>query len=143
MAQAQKVILGKRPTSFKRSISFPMIEGGEGCMDLDLKYRTRKELAALTDEIQAAGKAQAEADYDAAKAKIEAGAVIEVLTQTDLLERDITLQVDYVMQVVDGWNLDEEFSRAAVEQLADEVPAAIGAIIETYRKAVNEGRSGN
>jgi hypothetical protein len=140
---AQKIRLGARPKSFVRTITFPMIEGGEGCMELTFKYRSRKELAKLTDEVQAAAQAQHEADIAAIKAKAEKSESIEPLKQVDLLDRDVSLQVDYLMQVVEGWNLDEKFDRAAVEQLADEVPAAIGAAIEAYRKAINEGRLGN
>jgi hypothetical protein len=120
-----------------------MVEGGEGCMELTLKYRSRKELAKLTDEVQAAAQAQHEADIAAIKAKAAKNEPIEPLKQVDLLDRDMSLQVDYLMQVVEGWNLDEKFDRAAVEQLADEVPVAIAAAIETYRKAINEGRLGN
>jgi hypothetical protein len=140
---AQKIKLGARPQSFVRTITFPMVEGGEGCMELTFKYRSRKELAKLTDEVQAAAQAQHDADIAAIKAKAEKSEPIEPLKQVDLLDRDVSLQVDYLMQVVEGWNLDEKFDRAAVEQLADEVPAAIGAAIETYRKAINEGRLGN
>jgi hypothetical protein len=120
-----------------------MVEGGEGCMELTFKYRSRKELAKLTDEVQAAAQAQHEADIAAIKAKAAKNEPIEPLKQVDLLDRDMSLQVDYLMQVVEGWNLDEKFDRAAVEQLADEVPVAIAAAIETYRKAINEGRLGN
>lgn len=140
---AQKIKLGVRPKSFARTIAFGMVEGGEGCMELQFKYRSRKELAKLTDEIQSAAQTQHEADLASIKAKAEKGEPIEPLKQVDVLDRDISLQVDYLMQVVDGWNLDEKFDRAAVEQLADEVPAAISAAIETYRKAINEGRLGN
>jgi hypothetical protein len=140
---AQKIKLGNRPKSFARTITFAMLEGGEGRMEVTYKYRSRKELAKLTDEVQAAAQAQHEADIEAIKAKAEKKEPIEHLKQVDLLDRDISLQVDYLMQVVEGWDLDEKFDRSAVEQLADEVPAAITAAIETYRKAINEGRVGN
>jgi hypothetical protein len=140
---AQKIRLGGRPKSFARTITFPMVEGEEGCMELQFKYRTRKELAKLTDEVQSAAQAQHDADIASIKAKAAKKEPIEPLKQVDLLDRDMSLQVDYLMQVVEGWNLDEKFDRAAVEQLSDEVPAAIAAAIEAYRQAINEGRSGN
>lgn len=141
---ATKIKLGNRPKSFARTVTFAMIEGGEdGCMEVQLKYRTRKELAALTDEVQAAAQAQIDSDMDALKAKIEKKETVKALTQVDLLDRDMSLQVDYVMQVLTGWNLDEKLDRDAVEQLADEIPAAIAAIIEVYRTAINQGRLGN
>jgi hypothetical protein len=47
------------------------------------------------------------------------------------------------MRVIDGWNLDEDLTRENVQQLADELPAAVNAIMETYRSAITEGRLGN
>lgn len=140
---AQKIKLGNRPKSFKRTITFGMVEGGEGSMELTYQYRSRKELAKLADEVQAVAQAQHDADIEAIKEKAAKSQSIEPLKQVDLLDRGISLQVDYLMQVVEGWNLDEKFCRAAVEQLADEVPDAITVAIETYRKAINEGRLGN
>lgn len=140
---AQKIKLGARPKSFARTVTFPMIEGEEGCMEVQYRYRSRRELADLIDELQSAAQAQNEADIQAVKVKAEKNESIDPVKQKDVLEREVSLKVDYVMQIVDGWNLDEKLNRAAVEQLADEVPAAIGAIIETYRKAINEGRLGN
>lgn len=140
---AQKIKLGARPKSFTRNVTVGLVEGGEGTFELQYRYRTRKQLAELTDEVQSAAKAQADADIAAIKSKAEKNEPIETLKQVDILDRDISLQVDYVLKAVEGWNLDEKFERSAVEQLADEMPAAIGAIIDTYRKAINEGRTGN
>jgi hypothetical protein len=140
---AQKIILGKRPKDFNKTIEFKMLDGSDGCIPAKYKYRTRKELAKLTDEIQATAQAQAEVDVEAFKAKIEKNEEIEPLKQIDIVERDISLQVDYLLQALDGWGLDAAFDRAAVEQLADEVPAAIPALIDGYREAINKGRLGN
>lgn len=140
---AQKIILGKRPKSFDKTVEFTMLDGSAGCIPATYKYRTRKELAQLTDEIQSTAKAQAEADVEAMKAKIEKGETIEALKQVDLLDREMSLQVDYLMQALEAWGLDVKFDRGAVEQLADELPAAIPALIDGYRKAINEGRLGN
>ncbi|MDN4052909.1 phage tail assembly chaperone [Massilia sp. YIM B02763] len=141
---AQKIKLGARPKSFTRLVAFPMIEGGEdGCIEVQFKYRTRKELAKLTDEVQGARQALHDADIEAIKAKADKNEPIDVFKQSDMIDRDISLTVDYLMQVMDGWNLDEKFDRRALEQLADEVPAALRAIVDTYRTAINEGRLGN
>lgn len=47
------------------------------------------------------------------------------------------------MQAVEGWNLDEPFALESVQQLADELPAAVAAIMDTYRSAITQGRLGN
>ncbi|MFK3741443.1 phage tail assembly chaperone [Massilia sp. TN1-12] len=140
---AQKIKLGSRPKTFARTVTFPMLEGGEGSIALHYKYRTRKEMAELIDELQAASHAQAEIDAAALKAKADKGESIDSLKQIDFIDRELSLKVDYVLQIVDSWSLDEKLERASVEQLADELPAALGAIVEDYRKAINEGRLGN
>ena len=50
---------------------------------------------------------------------------------------------EYLLKVLDGWNLDEEISKATLEQLSDEVPSAVTAIMEAYRLSILEGRLGN
>ena len=49
----------------------------------------------------------------------------------------------YIMEIVDGWNLDEPFDLEAVTQLCDELPGMAAAIVDDYRAAVLEGRRGN
>ena len=65
------------------------------------------------------------------------------LSMTELMEKTKDTNADYLLKVLDGWNLDEELSRESLQQLADEVPAAVGAMMETYRAAILEGRLGN
>ena len=59
------------------------------------------------------------------------------------LEKTRDTNADYILQISDGWNLDEDFNRASVVQLCDELPGAAQAIIEAYRAALTEGRLGN
>ena len=140
---AQKIKLGARLKSFAKTIDIVMLDGAAGCIPVTFRYRTRKENAVLVDELQAVTKAQAIADAAAMTAKIEKGEPIEMPKQVDLLDRELSVQVDYLMAALEGWGLDEEFDRAALEQLADELPQAIPALIDGYRKAINEGRLGN
>jgi hypothetical protein len=140
---ANKIKLGARPKSFTKTVKFPMLDNSEGCMEVVYKYRTRTEFAKFADELQAAGRAAGAAEIAKVEAAAKNGEPLPHVTQEHLLEHDIGFRVDYVMGVVEGWNLDEKFDRAAVEQLADELPAAISEIIDTYRAAINEGRLGN
>jgi len=129
-----KIVLGKRPESFKKIIKVPMLEGGEGTIEMVYKYRTRTEFGAFVDEmIAAAGTAPpvSQSDEDVSFS----------------LERALTAtrdkNADYIMAIAAGWNLDVEFSRDAAVQLCDELPGAAIAIIDSYRAAVSEGRLGN
>jgi hypothetical protein len=138
-----KIILGQRPKSFKRTINFLQIDGSPGSMEVDYTYRTRSEFGKFADGIRAQVKADAEAELDKLKALADQKQPIPELTQSELVAHESTTNVRYVMGCIEGWNLDVPFDEAAVAQLADEVPAAVTAIIATYRDAITEGRSGN
>lgn len=130
-----KIKLGQRPQNFKRVVKFPMHDGTEGAIECIFKYRTRKEFGAFIDGI-----------VDAAKLKApEPGEDGEVkFSMADLMERTAGSNADYLLQVLDGWNVDgSELTLESLQQLADELPGAASAIMETYRAAVSEGRLGN
>lgn len=120
--------LGNRPKSFKRVVTFPLIEGGEGAIEVSFKYRTRTEFGRFIDSI-------------VADAQVAQGD--QQFSMADLMERTRDKNAAYLMDVIDGWNLDEPLTRATVEQLCDELPGAAAEIMEQYRKATVEGRLGN
>lgn len=119
--------LGARPKSFKRVVTFPLVEGGEGAIEVSFRYRTRTEFGKFIDSIVADAQAQGDQQFSMA----------------DLMERTRDKNAAYLMDVIDGWNLDEPLTRATVEQLCDELPGAATEIMEQYRKATVEGRLGN
>lgn len=138
-----KIILGKRPTTFMRTVKFNQVDGAPATIDVTFKYRTRKEFGVFADEIVAAMKAEIEADMEKLRALVAASQPIPELSQGDIIDRDLVRDVKYLAGCVDAWNLDVELSDATIQQLADEVPAAIGAICIAYREASVEGRLGN
>ncbi len=128
-----KIVLGKRPKNFKSVVKFPMLEGGEGTVEISFIYRTRSEFGLLIDGLMDdAGVEQSGSGDDAQKFSL-----------AEALERTKETNAKYIMQVCDGWNLDVDFNEQNVEQMCDEVPAAALAIMNTYRSAVTEGRLGN
>lgn len=139
---ATKITLGKRPTSFARTITFPLLEGGEGCMEVRMKYRTRSELAKFDDELQAEIKAEAEKESTRIQEALDKGGEI-MMPQADVVARQNVFSARYLDRTVEGWNLDIPYDKEAVAQLVDELPAAVKAIITDYRVAINEGRAGN
>lgn len=128
-----KISLGNRPKSFKRIIKVPMLEGGEGTIEVSFIYRTRTEFGAFVDALLKSAQVvpASASDEDVAFSLAQA------------LERTRDTNADYILQIVDGWNLDEAFTRAAVVQLCDELPGAAQALINEYRAAITEGRLGN
>jgi hypothetical protein len=140
---ANKIILGKRPKSFKRTVSFPMPGEAAGTIEVSYKYRTRSEFAAFSDEFQSVAKAEGEKAVARITDAIEKKEPVAEPTQAEITERQNALNVRYLMGALDGWNLDEEFNEENVAQLVDELPAAANAIAADYRSAINEGRLGN
>lgn len=128
-----KIILGKRPKNFKKTITVDMLEGGDGSVEISYKYRTRSEFGNFIDEIfNDAGVNPASQDDVDVK-----------LSLAEALKKTLDVNADYIMKVADGWNLDIEFSRDSVAQLCDELPGVALQIINSYRLAITEGRLGN
>jgi hypothetical protein len=128
-----KITLGKRPKNFKTKVSFPMLDGETGTIEVSYIYRTRTEFGVLIDGLMAdAGVETENSTADAQKFSL-----------AEALEKTRDTNADYILQVADGWNIDEEFTRETVAQLCDEIPAAALAIMNTYRNAITEGRLGN
>jgi ribosomal protein L12E/L44/L45/RPP1/RPP2 len=125
-----KISLGKTPKSFKRTITVDMLDGTKGSIECEFKYRTRTEFGKFLDTIFAdAGVKPTDDD-----AKV---IIAEVMAKT----RDTN--ADYLIQVLDGWNLDEDLTKANLQQLCDEFPGVSNQIMETYRVAVTEGKAKN
>ena len=149
MANAKKIVLGKRPETFKKEVQCTMLDGSTGCMEVEYKYRSRTELAELTDELQAKLKDEANAEIERFKASVEkakqSGEPIPefTITQTEIVKRQSAVAVDFIQKIVKGWNLDAAFDKDGIAELVDTLPAMAEAIKDDYRAAINEGRLGN
>lgn len=128
---ATKIKLGNRPKNFKKTVTFPMLDGTSGSIEVTYKYRTRSEFGTFIDEIMEAAGEKKSRDSD------------DKFSMAELMEKTAGANADYVLRVLEGWNLDEDLTRENAQQLADELPAAVNAIMETYRVAITEGRLGN
>lgn len=127
-----KIKLGNRPKNFKRVVKFPMLDGTEGAIECVFTYRTRAEFGAFIDTIM-----------DAAGIKVAPTDDEHKFSLRDVMEKTRDTNAEYIMKVVEGWNLEEDYTLANVQQLCDELPGAATAIMEAYRAAVTEGRLGN
>lgn len=125
-----KIKLGSRPKTFKRIVTFDMLEGGKGSIECLYRYRTRSEFGAFIDSIVEAAGLKPKPDG-------------EKFSMEELMQQTSGANADYLLDVLDGWNLDEDLNKANAQQLADELPGAAAAIMETYRSALVEGRLGN
>lgn len=126
---ANKIVLGQRPKSFKKVVKFPMLDGSQGSIECEFKYRTQKEFNALFSEVFGMTTEDA-----------------EKLTPEVLVARmnaNVLQQAHFVGAALLGWNLDEPLTPDNVLQLCDELPGAAQAVMDTYRQAVRDGKLGN
>ncbi len=125
------IVLGTTPKNFKKIVEFPMLDGSIGKIECLYKYRTVKQFGQFIDEQRA----------DAAKVSGAVPQAAETLEGFFAFKRE--RNAEYILQILDGWNLDVDLSLASAQQLLDEIPAAANAIIDDYRAAVVDGRLGN
>jgi Phage tail assembly chaperone len=125
-----KLQLGKAPTSFKRTITIEQLDGSKASIELDFKYRTRTQYAELLDSILVT-------DEKKSKKADEQKSFAEILK----MQGDGT--IDFMLQIANGWDLEDEFNRANVTILVDTFPNATTEINEAYRVAILEGRLKN
>lgn len=126
-----KITLGNPPKNFKKLVKVQLLDGTEGEIGCTFKYRTRTEFGAFIDDLTAEAGVKLHSDAD------------QAFSLKDLMEKTKDKNADYILKVVDGWDLDIEFSRGNVLQLCDELPGVAATVMETYRIAINEGRLGN
>lgn len=122
--------LGKRPETLHRIVKVEMPDGSTGVIEVDFVYRTRREFAALIDEnVEFARASTGEGDAGSATSRIT--------------ESAIKTNANYLGEILKGWSLDAELNDESLEQLCDEMPGVAQAVIDAYRIAITEGRSGN
>jgi hypothetical protein len=122
------VTLGKAPKNFKKLVTFKMLDGTDGSIECLFKYRTVTAYGALKDEMSK-----------------DAGALdpSDPAFWERFMEKRRDKGGEFLSQMLEGWNLDADFSQASLQQLADELPGAVAAIVQAYDAAIAEGRLGN
>lgn len=125
-----KITLGKRPQFIEATISATLPDGTVGSIKARYKYRTRTEFGQMIDQRMAEARTEAPAepaDFSVATMQRQA--------------RDANAA--YLLDILDGWDLDNDLDIDTATQLCDETPGMAQALIDGYRMAVTEGRLGN
>ena len=129
-----KIRLGSRPQHITRTITATMPDGTAGTIEARYRYRTRVEFGELIDARMAEARAAAEAGQPTAD---------RAFSVADQQRQSRDANAAYLLDILDGWNLDEPLTLETAQQLCDEAPGMAQAIIDGYREAVVEGRLGN
>lgn len=122
-----KFSLASAPKTFKRKVTITLLDDSTADIELTFKYKTRTEYAKLLDEVMKQDK------VDDSKTE----------SAVDIFKRLGAGTVEFLMKIVEGWDLDDEFNKSNVSELIDKFPAAANEITEAYRIAILEGRTKN
>lgn len=122
-----KFSLASAPKTFKRKVTITLLDDSTADIELTFKYKTRTEYAKLLDEVMKQDKVD--------ESKTESA--------VDIFKRLGAGTVEFLMKIVEGWDLDDEFNKSNVSELIDKFPAAANEITEAYRIAILEGRTKN
>lgn len=134
-----KLKLGQRPKTFKPvTLKFDMPDGTVGTAEITFKYFTKTESGALFDELRDAALKRA----GEAKEEIATSSAHE-FSMADLMAKTRDQNAEYMLRVIDSWNVDSDLNLEALKQLDDEIPAGAIAIMEAFRAAAQAGRLGN
>jgi hypothetical protein len=121
------ITLGKAPKNFKKLVTFKMLDGTDGTIECLFKYRTVSAYGVMKDELSA-----------------DSGiADVATATWAQIMEKRRDKGGEFLSRILEGWNLDQDFSTGNLQQLADEIPGAVAAIAEAYELAIVQGRLGN
>lgn len=132
-----KITLGNRPDTVSLKVKFEHLDGTKDSIRIDYIYRTRREFAEFVDESIAQARALADQQPEPVLAEpVEHN-------QAQWFDRLDGGRADYIMQIAKGWDLPQPFDRDHVLRLVDEYPQAAEGIVQTYRQAIIEGRTGN
>lgn len=126
---ANKVKLGNRPETFKKTVTFKFLDGSDGQIDCTFAYRTKTEFGQFIDAMSDDAGEDRPAD--------------EKFSMADLMTKTVGKNADYLLKALKEWDLDVPLNAETANQLCDELPAAATAILEAYRAATVEGRAGN
>ena len=117
--------------TFKAEVEIPRVGFDAIKVEIEFKYRDRKELSKYYD------KWNAERDA-AAKEAMKDGATWEEAT-----DRQIALEIGQLKEIIVGWGFPEELSDESLAELVGSCAGAPSAVLDAYQNAYAVARRGN
>lgn len=134
------IVLGNNPKTFKKVIHLFDVNGKKENLQIEFKYRTRQQFAALVDARNVREKAKEEADL---AALAEAGEEGAAKTYEQTVQEMLDDSVAKVLEIAQGWDLEDEFTSENLMQLDGMFPSALMDIQNAYQAALLETRRKN
>jgi hypothetical protein len=131
--QVAKIKLDLEPSeslTYEHAVNIPTPDGKGLKVSFTFKYRDRIAVAALSSTWSDRATARTELAGDTA-------------TSDETVRRMIDADVDAIMDVASGWNIDAPFDRDNLRKLCIKYAGAALAILNDYGVSVTQGRLGN
>lgn len=128
------ITLGKNPASFKKPLKLISIEGVEDTLVIEFKFRTRLQFAILADQ-------RTKQDKERAAVSAADGQAEKSIEQQVLENLDVA--TDRVLEVAQGWDLPDAFTKESLSILEGMYPTVLGQIQDMYQASVLEARRKN
>lgn len=122
--------------TFKSAVQVPRVGGDPIAVTFTFKVLDRKSLARVFDAWK---KENLQLIEDATTADKEG----TPFTLEEWAEREITLQIKQIKDVVLGWGFDDEFNDENIEELLNSSISVTDAILEQYNDGYIKARQGN
>lgn len=131
-----------------REVTIPTPDGRGLKIKLDYVYRDRDQMAELIEEHMRRGRSairQMSQQAEALDLRDEGDDAAEAWKQhaRKMASEATARDVDGILQVARGWNIDAPFGAESVAKLCRKYPGAAAAILTDYRVTMTEGRLGN
>lgn len=121
------LVLGKTPDSFEGKVELIDAGGSSQELPLTFKYFTSLEYAKLSDGW---------GDNDTKTTTLAE-------TNEAVVKKTFDQYAKVLQQILVGWDIDAEFTKANIVKLCDEYPDAFSAIVDEHRSTLLERRLGN
>lgn len=133
MAKSFKIQMN--PT-FKAAVNIPRVGGDPLAVTFTFKVLDRRSLARVFDNWK---KENIQLIEDATKADENK----TPFTLEEWADRELTLQIKQIKDVVIGWGFDDEFNDENIEELLNSSISVTDAILEQYNEGYTRARQGN
>jgi hypothetical protein len=126
-----KIKLGQRPTTFKPiPVKFFMPDGTEGIITATYAYKTRTDYSKFLNKVFEANGEEKPED----ESKIDFVA---------LAQKNGEKTAEQLLEAIKEWDQEFDLNKENLMTLADELPAAVGALFSSFADACNKGYLGN
>jgi hypothetical protein len=117
--------------TFKAEVEIPRVGFDSIKVEIEFKYRDRKELSKYHDK------------WNRERDALIAEAMKDGATWEDATEAQVKLEVGQLKEIIVGWGFEDEFGEESLTELALTCVGAPAAILNAYKKAYELASRGN